>query len=289
MSAAERIAFLGLGAMGRRMAGRLVDAGHDVVVWSRSGVPDDAPRLRGREAPSPRAAAEGAGVVVSMVADDEASKAVWDDPRAGALAALGAGALAIESSTLTPARVAELGGRVRSAGAQFLDAPVVGSRPQADAGALVYLVGGEPDAVDRARPLLAALGRAVHHVGPTPAGSLAKLVANALFGVQIAAVAELLGFAARARLDAAGLLEALGDLPVLSPAAKLAAGGMLAGRFEPMFPAALAEKDFRYALAAAEAVGGRLPVTGRVREIFEHAVARGLGGENLTAVAKLYE
>jgi 3-hydroxyisobutyrate dehydrogenase len=285
---AKRIAFLGLGAMGRRMATRLVEAGHDVVAWSRSGVPEETPALHGRGVKSPRAAADGADVVIAMVTDDEASRAVWEDPEHGALVGLRPGAIAIESSTLTPVWVRTLGTRVRAAGAEWLDAPVMGSRPQAEAGALVHLVGGSTEVVERARPVLEAIGSAVLHVGPTSAGAMTKLIANALFGVQVAVLAELLGLASKAGLDGAAVVEALGQLPVTSPAAKAAATGMLADRFEPMFPTNLVAKDFRYALATAEPNRSALPIVRAASILFEDALTRGLGNQNLTAVARLY-
>lgn len=283
----KRVAFLGLGAMGRRMAARLVEAGLDVVVWSRSGVPGEASALRERGTKSPRAAAAGADVVIAMVTDDEASRAVWEDPETGALLGLREGAIAIESSTLTPAWVSRLAARVRSTGAGWLDAPVMGSRPQAEAGTLVHLVGGDAAVLDRARAVLAVTGSALVHVGPTAAGAVVKLLANALFGAQVAVLAELLGLASKTGLDGAMVLEALGRLPVTSPAAKAAAVGMLERRFEPMFPTSLVAKDLRYAIATAEAAGAALPVVGSVKLRFEDAVAQGLGDENLTAVAKL--
>lgn len=287
-SAARRVAVLGLGAMGRRMAARLVQAGHDVVVWSRSGVPAEAVTLRERASQSPRAAAERADVVIAMVTDDEASRAVWTDAEDGALLGLREGAIAIESSTLSPTWVSTLAEHVRARGAAWLDAPVMGSRPQADAGALVHLVGGDAAVVEQARAVLAIMSSAVLHVGPTPAGALTKLLANALFGVQVAALAELLGLASKAGLDEAVVVETLGQLPVTSPAARAAAAGMLAGRFEPQFPTSLVAKDFRYATATAEAAGAELPVVREVKARLEGAVARGLGNENLTAMAKLY-
>lgn len=284
----KRIAVLGLGAMGRRMAMRLMEAGHDVVVWNRSGVPAEVPGLRERGVRSPRVAADGADVVIAMVTDDEASQAVWQDAEAGALLGLRPGAIAIESSTLTPAWVSTLAERVRATGAEWLDAPVMGSRPQAEAGALVHLVGGAAEVVEQARPILAAMSSAVLHVGPTPSGAVTKLLANALFGVQVAVIAELLGFASKAGLDGAAVLEALGQLPITSPAAKAAAAGMLADRFEPMFPTSLVAKDFRYVLATAEANRAELPVARAASTLLEDALARGLGNQNLTAVARLY-
>ena len=284
----NRIAFLGLGLMGRRMARRLVAAGHDVVVWSRSGVPDDAPELSHHAAASPRAAAEQADVVIAIVSDDSASAAVWDDPETGALAGLRSGAIAIESSTLTPARVTALGQRVRAVGAHFLDAPVVGSLPQAEAGALVFLAGGDPAVVERVRDLLGVMGGAVHSVGATPAGAVTKLIVNTLLGTQVALFGELLGFARSAGLDPAATLEVLGTLTVTSPVAKWMAGLMVAGDHATRFKLSLIEKDVRYATDAATEVGASLPIAERVAELYRGAIAAGDGDANLTAIARRY-
>lgn len=285
----ERIACLGLGAMGRRMAMRLVAAGYDVTVWSRGGVPEEHTATLGpRAAASPRLAAQGADVVIAMVTDDEASRAVWAHPEHGALHGLGRGAIAIESSTLTPAWVVELAGRVHGRGACWLDAPVMGSRPQAEAGALVHVVGGDRGVLDRARPVLAALGHAALRVGPTPAGAVAKLLGNALFAVQVATMAELIVLAERAGLDASVTLEALGSLPLVSPAAKAAGAAMLSRSFEPQFPVGLVAKDLRYAIATAEVAGAAVPVVRSAAGVVEEAMVRGLAGENLTAVVKVH-
>ena len=284
-----RIAFLGLGAMGRRMARRLVDAGHDVVVWTRSGVPAEETALVGRVAPSPRQAAEGADFVFSMVTDDAASASVWEDAEHGALRALRAGAIAVEHSTVSPHRVAELARRVDGKGASFLDAPVVGSRPAAESGALAFLVGGSAEAVERARPVLAAMGSAIHHVGPTPAGAIAKLVANTLFGVQVATLAELISTARRAGVDVPRTFDAVGALPVASPALKGALASMLAERFDPMFPIALVAKDFDYAVALAGDTPERaMPLARAAQAVFHDARRRGLGDLNITGVLEAY-
>jgi len=283
-----KVAFLGLGAMGRRMSRRLLAGGVDLVVFSRSGVPDDAPELRARAASSPCEAAARADVVISMVSDDDASRAVWTDPERGALSSLRPETLAIECSTLGVEWVNALAGSVRAAGAEFVDGPVVGSRPQAETGALIFLAGGSAAAVERARPVLSTMGGALHHLGPTAAGATAKLIVNALLGVQVAALAELWGVARRAGLDAGALAETTGALPVVSLAAKGALASMLAHRFEPLFPLALVEKDLRYALAMGRVGGAQTPVTERVAEVVRSAVAAGLAAENLTALAKLY-
>ncbi|WP_437552035.1 NAD(P)-dependent oxidoreductase [Sorangium sp. So ce367] len=284
-----RVAFLGLGAMGGRMASCLVNDDIELKVWSRSGVPSWAPSLGAFSARTPADAARDADTVFAMVTDDEASRSVWLDDDVGALRGMRSGAVIVECSTLSPGWVSTLAGRAKDAGLEFIDAPVVGSRPHAERGNLTFLAGGDAAVLEPLRPILGRMGGAVKHVGASPAGAYAKLIVNTLFGVQVAALAEVLGFAARARLDTAALMQALEGLPVLSPAASGAATGVLARRFEPMFPVALAAKDLRYALEAAERVGGDLPVSRGASEVFERGLAGGLRDENLTAVAKLYD
>lgn len=283
-----RITILGLGAMGSRMAQRLLAAGHETTVWNRTPHRDGALLAAGAfGAASPRAAVAGAEIAIAMLGDDEASRAAWTDPTDGALAAMAAGAVAIESSTLSPGWVRALAGVAEARDIGFLDAPVVGSRPQAEAGQLIHLVGGEPETLDRVRPILAALGSAVHRMGPVGAGQTTKLVANTLFGVQVAALAEMLALARVAGLDPGALAAALGALPVASPAAKGAMGLILSGADAPLFPVDLVAKDFRYTLAEASQAGFEAPVAAAAEGQFRRAVAAGHGGLNLTAVRRL--
>jgi len=282
------IAVLGTGAMGSRIAMNLVKAGHRVTVWNRTA--DKAMPLRefgATVARNPRAAVAESEFVVAMVRDDDASRAVWLDPAAGALAAMPRGGVAIECSTLSPGHVRHLAERCASGGIDFLDAPVVGSRPQAEAAQLVYLVGGDAATLARARLVLSAAGDALHHVGPAGSGTILKLAINALFGVQVAAVAELFGWLQGAAIDLPAAIRIIGALPSCSIAAKAALEAMLSGSFAPLFPAELAKKDLDYALA----VGGdpaRLPVTAAARDVFATAIQRGHGADNLTGVVRLY-
>lgn len=284
-----RIAVLGLGAMGARMAKRLIEAGETVTVYNRSpGRAHELGQIGAMIAATPREAAEGADIVIAMVADDDASRAVWTAPGEGALNGLGTQAIAIESSTLTPGWVHELDGLVAQRGARFLDAPVAGSRPQADAGQLIYLVGGADQTLARARPVLSVMGGAIHHVGPVSHGAVLKLTVNTLFGIQVAAVAELIGFLEASGLDAENAIGVLGDTPVMSPAARGIAGLMLAGSFAPMFPIDLVAKDFRYAVAAASAAGAGIPLAQATGNVFHTAVEHGYGGDNIAGVSRLY-
>jgi 3-hydroxyisobutyrate dehydrogenase-like beta-hydroxyacid dehydrogenase len=281
-----RIAFLGLGAMGSRMAARLLAAGCQVTVWNRSaGAAAPLVAAGALAAATPREAALGAGIVFAMLRDDVASRAVWTPAEDGALAGLTPGALAIECSTLTVGWVRDLATHAAARGVRFLDAPLAGSRPQAEAGALIFLAGGDAADVARAEPVLRLMGGAVHHAGAQGAGAAVKLAVNALLGVQVAAMAELLGLMRANGVDDARALEIIAATPVCSPAAKAAAGAMLARNFAPLFPVALVEKDFGYLLAAGDAA---LPVAAATRGVMAQAIAQGMGSDNITAVARLY-
>lgn len=283
------IAFLGLGAMGSRMAINLAKAGHAVTVWNRD--PAKAFRLVASglaAAPTPRAAAAGADFAIAMLRDDAAAKAVWLDPATGAFAGMAPGALAVDCSTLSVGCMRDLGRAAAQAGLDFLDAPLAGSRPQAEASQLIFFVGGEAASVARAEPILKATGSAVHHAGPVGSGAAVKLVVNALFGLQVAAMGELIGLAKAMGLDPARTVEIVAATPVCSPAAKGAAAGMLARNFAPQFPIDLAAKDFAYVLGEAARTGATVPLATAVARVLADAAAQGYAGDNITGVAQLY-
>jgi 3-hydroxyisobutyrate dehydrogenase len=284
------IAVLGLGAMGKRMATRLIAADHAVTVWNRSPqATQPLSALGASVASTPRNAVQGAEIVFAMVFDDAASRSVWLDESSGALGGLSAGALAIESSTLTPAWLQELGAAVTARGAAFIDAPVAGSRPQAEAGQLIFMAGGEAAAIERARPVLLQLGGALHHVGALGSGAWLKLAVNSLFATQVAAMAEQLALLRAAGVNPERALAALKAMPVTSAAAGGAATLMLARNFAPQAPVDLIAKDLNYALRSADRAGVALHVTAAVAERFVAASAAGYGAENLVAVAKLHD
>lgn len=286
----QTIAFLGLGAMGARMAAHLLRADFPVVVYNRT--PEHAAPLEAlgaERADTPHAAAAHADLVISMVTDDDASRSLWLDEETGALHGLRAGSIAIESSTLTPAWVRELAQHIDQRGAAFLDAPVVGSRPQAEAGSLVYLVGGSHDVFERVQPVLAAMGGAFHHLGPIGAGTTMKLAVNAYLGIQVAALGEVLDFARKGGLAYERAAEVLTGLAVMSPALKGVAGQMVTHNFAPLFPVDLIEKDLRYAAAAAEENNALAPTIRAVQAVFAQAVEAGYGADNMSGVARLFD
>jgi 3-hydroxyisobutyrate dehydrogenase len=283
------IAFLGLGAIGSRMARRLVENGRTLRVWNRSPQPIAAlTRLGAIAAGSPREAAEEADVVVSMVADDTAARAVWLDPQSGAVQGLRAGAVAIESSTVTPAWIAELGAAVEARGAALVDAPVSGSLPTAEAGQLLVLLGGDEAAVEIVKEALAPLAAAFRHLGPSGRGARFKLALNHLLGAQIALMAEVLAGLANDGFDERAAAELLAGSPIVSPAAANYGRQMAAGQHDKLFGVDLMAKDLRYALQVGAANGVSSPIAEAALGVFERASKAGLGAANVSRVRTLY-
>jgi len=284
----SKVAFLGLGAMGSRMATNLLRAGHEVTVWNLTPEPTKALIASGaRLATTPREAAEGNEFVVTMVTNDVASRQVWLDAADGALLGMKPGAVAIECSTLTPTWVRELAGVMSQVGLMLLDAPVSGSTPQAERAELVFLVGGDANALQRAEPVLKALGSTTRHAGPAGCGAFAKLATNALMGVQLAALAELIGMLKSQQVDPKPILDAVSATAMWNPHLTRDAASMLTGNFEPQFPVRLLEKDLGYTVQTG---GGEasMPTVSAVRSIFRRAIDENLGNLNMTAVAKLF-
>jgi 3-hydroxyisobutyrate dehydrogenase-like beta-hydroxyacid dehydrogenase len=240
-----------------------------------------------RAAPTPREAATGAEFILSMLTDDEAARAVWLDPANGAAGGMAQGALAIECSTVSPAWVRELGRQLTKRGFRLVDAPVAGSRPQAEAGQLIFMAGGEADAIEAARPVLAAMGPKLIHVGETGQGAVLKLAVNAFFAAQLVSMAEMLALLARCGMTESEAAAMLAQFPVTSPALAGAARMMAARDTSPMFTVDLITKDLAYALVAAEAGGLALPATECSLDAFRRVQAAGLGGQNITALAAI--
>ncbi len=284
------VAVLGTGAMGSRMVKQLLKAEFPVVVYNRSR-----DRLRTLEVDgatvvgSPREAARRSQVVISMVTDDKASREVWLDSEVGAAEGLQKDAIAIESSTVTPGWVRELGGKIEEAGARYLAAPVVGSRPQADAGGLIYLVGGAAATLAAAKEVLQAMGSTIHHIGGPGDAATMKLAVNALFGCQVAVLAEVVGLIGRAGIDVKNALSIMASMPVSSPAMQAVGAQIVARSFAPLFPVKLVEKDFCYLEETARALAAELPACSAVGEVYASAHRKGLGGENISGIVRLYQ
>jgi 3-hydroxyisobutyrate dehydrogenase len=284
----RRVAVLGTGAMGSRVAANLVDAGFAVRVYNRTRARAEALRQRGIAiADTPRDAVQDCQAAIGFLRDDEASEFVWLDEKQGAVNALARGAVAIESSTVSPACVTQLAERIHVVGADFLDAPVIGSRPQAEARKLISLVGGNAAVLDSVREFIEVSSPTIHHVGPLGTGSALKLAVNAYFATQVAAIAELLSLMQSSGIDATRALGIVSDLPTTSLAAKGAGALMIANDASPLFPIELVEKDLSYALVMAHVHGLRAELTQRVHSIFQQARRKGFGAMNITAISEV--
>src|SRR5579864_60640 len=281
-----RVAVLGLGIMGGGMATRLLSAGFPLSVYNRSRErAEKFERASAFVAASPREAAARADIVISMVADDAASRSVWLG-EGGALAGVVAGSLLIESSTLSVDWVRELAAAATEKRCEFLDAPVTGTKPHAASGELFFMVGGSSAGFARARDILSVLGREALYLGPNGSGALLKLINNFICGVQAASFAEAMSLIRQSGLDREKSVSVLSNSALASPLIKRIMSAMAADDFTPNFPLKLMAKDIRYAINEAAKCGLPLQTATPALEVFKHAVGEGLGEQDFSAVVK---
>jgi 3-hydroxyisobutyrate dehydrogenase len=284
----KSIAFLGLGLMGSGMAARLLSHGFHVTVYNRN--PQKAAALAqagAGVANSPREATQGAGIIISMLADDVAARSVWLGEN-GALAGAASGAVLVESSTVSVGWVSELAAAAAQKKCDLLDAPVTGSKNQAAAGELNFLVGGSASALEAARSALAAMSRSIVHLGPSGSGALLKLINNFLCGVQVAALAEGMALIEKGGLDRAKALEILANGAPGSPLVKMLSARMTAQDYNPHFLLRLMAKDLAYAVAEGNKLSLNLATASAALELFKQGVASGQGDKDIAAVVEQF-
>jgi 3-hydroxyisobutyrate dehydrogenase len=249
-----RVAFIGLGRMGAAMARRLLDSGHELRVFNRTvSRAGDLVRLGAVQCATPREACAGADAVVSMVTDDQASRAVWYGSDGVLAANLAPGGIAIECSTLSHDWVLELSAEATRQGLRYLDAPVTGLPDAAAAGALTLLVGANPEHLRAARALLAAFSKSIIHFGRVGTGTAYKLLVNMLGAVQIASAAETMAIAEKVGLDLGMVADALATGQAASPQVIRNTRRIADGDHDRdiLFTPQLRLKDVEYALALA--------------------------------------
>ncbi len=272
-----RLAFVGLGAMGGRLARRLLDAKHPVTGYNRT--PEKARALEAaglKLASTPRAAVDGAVAVFSMVTDDAALRqvALGDD---GIVAGLGRGAVWAEMSTVSAAVTRELGELVAARGAAMLDTPVSGSTITVEQGAASIAVGGDRQALERVRPYLSAMAPGgITHVGPLGLAKTMKIATNLGLAVQMLAFSEAVLLAEKAGIARETAVEALLKSVIASPMVKYR-GPYVVGRMprDAWFNIGMVQKDMQLALDQGHATGVPLPTTALVQQWL--TTARGLG------------
>jgi 3-hydroxyisobutyrate dehydrogenase len=284
------VAFIGLGQMGLGMAGRLLAAGHSVHLYNRTAARADPLVQRGaRLFATPAAACSGVEAIISMVADDPASRALWCGADGALSAALRPNALAVECSTLSHNWVLELAARSQALGLRYLDAPVTGLPDSAAAGTLTLLVGAaEPD-LESARPLLRALCERIIHFGAVGTGTAYKLIINLLGAVQIASVAEALAIAERAGLDLHTVAEAIATGQAASPQVVRNSARMVEGhhRHDVVFTPRLRLKDVGYGQQLAQQLGIASPFGSLAEAAYRQLCDIGLQDANESAIVEV--
>jgi 3-hydroxyisobutyrate dehydrogenase len=285
-TAKPKVAFLGLGLMGAGMADRLLAAGFPLTVYNRNREKCIAFESAGAYvAGTPHEAASRAQIVFSMVADDTASRNIWLGEN-GVLAGASPNSLLIECSTLTGEWIHELAAKAAERGCKFLDAPVTGSKPQAAAGELLFLVGGSAEALDEARPALSVLSRNTVHLGPTGSGSLMKLINNFLCGVQAASMSEALAMIDKGELDRGKALSILTSGAPGSGIVKRVSDKVASQDFTPNFALRWMAKDISYSMKEAASQNISLQTAAAALSIFQRAISEGHGDDDFSAVTK---
>jgi 3-hydroxyisobutyrate dehydrogenase-like beta-hydroxyacid dehydrogenase len=286
----NRIAFLGLGIMGSRMAANLVRAGHELTVWNRTAATAEefAATHRATVAATPAAAAAGAEVVISMVVDGPQVETILlgDD---GAATGAAPGTLLIDCSTIGPRYATTIGTALAARELSFVDAPVTGSSPRAEDGTLTIMAGGSAEDFAQAQPLLAAMGTTIVHAGELGQGQVVKLINNAVAAINATVVGQalLVGAASGADLDALTQVMAAGS--GASTMLVLKAPAMRSHDYTTLFKLEHMLKDVRLCLELDGAAGARFPFAGFTREVLAKAVDMGHGDEDFAALIEVLE
>jgi len=280
MSTAQRIAFLGLGVMGSPMAGHLARAGHKVTVYNRTAARAEAwlEKLRGEgldvaAAPTPAEAASGQDVVITCVGNDrDLAQVVLGEE--GALAAMPAGSLFIDHTTVSPAIARRIAATATERGIEALDAPVSGGQAGAENGKLAIMCGGSASAMDRAQPVMSAYGARMVHVGEPGSGQATKAVNQICIAGTLAGLSEAVRFAQAAGLDMVKVLEAVSGGAAQSWQMENRWATMAAGEFDFGFAIDWMRKDLAIALGEGGERGLSLPVTALVDQLYAQVQAR---------------
>ena len=285
----QAVGFVGLGIMGRPMAGHILKAGHPLAVFNRTpGRSADLQAAGARVAASPAEAAKGADVVIVMVTDSDDVEAVVAGP-GGVIEGIRPGGVVVDMSTISPATERRLAERLRAQGADLVDAPVSGGDVGARNATLAIMAGGETASVEKARPVLMRVGKSVTHCGPVGSGQLAKQCNQVLVSVTLLAVSEAIALARGGGLDPEVMIRAVEGGAAASWQLSHLGPRILRGDFDPGFMVDLMQKDLRLVLETAAAAGRPLPATSLVQGLFGEAQARGEGRMGTQILGKVVD
>ena len=281
-----RVGFCGLGTMGAAMAANVARAGFGLTVWNRTpGRAEEPVTVGAVEAETPAAVAAASDIVIICVSDTPDVEAVLFGEQ-GLADGLAPGALVIDCSTIAPAATREFGSRLADGGVALVDAPVSGGSEGAQNGTLSIMVGGSEHDVERAMPVLAAMGASITHMGPLGSGQVTKAVNQVIISAMYLGVAEGLVLAMKSGLDARQVVEALAGGAAGSWVLQNRSGRMIDDEYPLGFRLALHQKDLAIALEQARTVGAALPVSALAAQIEAALVARGHGDDDNSALAR---
>jgi 3-hydroxyisobutyrate dehydrogenase-like beta-hydroxyacid dehydrogenase len=266
-----RVAFLGMGIMGRPMAVNLVKAGHEVTIWNRTPGKDVPGAVT---ASTPAEAAKGKEAVWICVSDTKAVQSVLFGPQ-GAIHGLDTGTVVVDSSTVSPSASLHFMEGLQEKGCEFLDAPVTGSKVAAESGSLIFMIGGDPNTIEKVEPLLRAMGKKVIHMGDNGKGLSAKLAQNMNIAFIYEGLCESLTLAKKLGVAPEKMFELIESSMVHSGVAEYKKPFILNQDFTPNFPLKLMHKDIHLMLDAGKENDVKLPGLAKIDEIYEEASRAG--------------
>jgi 3-hydroxyisobutyrate dehydrogenase len=282
----SKIAFIGMGTMGAPMATRLVEAGYDVTVHNRTREREESVAAKGAtRAASPREAAEGADIVITMVSDTPDVQGVVLGEH-GALHGMREGSVLIDMSTISPGVTKEIAAMLAVRGVDMLDAPVSGGSEGAQKGTLSIMVGGKPEVLERVRPVLEVMGKTITLVGPVGSGQITKAINQVIIAGTYAAVAEGMALGLAAGIDIEAAHQAVSGGAAGSWVLTNRAKNMIQGEYPLGFRTRLHRKDLGIALGAARELGVPIPVAAYVEQLETSLVKRGFGEEDVSNIAR---
>lgn len=285
-----RVGFIGLGRMGKPMARRLIQAGHELTVWGRRPGPvQELAALGAGVAAGPADMAGKVDILFTCVTTPEVVESLLCGPE-GAWAGAPPGTIFIDTSTIGPADAQRIAGRLQPHGIDFLDCPLSGGPWGAQEGTLTLMIGGEPSILERVRPILQAFAGRIHHLGPVGAGQVAKLCNNLLVAIHTAAAAEAFVLATKGGIDPVQFLEVVsGATGQSAQITRSLPKFVLPGQFAAAFSIDHLHKDVGLACDLGRELGVRLLVSGVVNQLTTEARSRGLGDQDIAALFRTLE
>jgi 2-hydroxy-3-oxopropionate reductase len=282
------VGFIGLGIMGKPMAGHLIAGGHTLFLKTRRAVPDELVAAGGTACESAAEVARQAEIVILMLPDTPDVEAVLFGED-GVAAGLSAGKTVVDMSSISPIDTKAFAEKIESAGGAYVDAPVSGGEVGAKNAALSIMVGGTEEAIEKVRPLFELMGKTITHVGPVGSGQVAKVANQIVVALTIGAVAEGLLFASKAGADPAKVRQALSGGLATSRILELHGERMIKRTFDPGFRIELHQKDLNLALQNGRSLGLALPATALAQQLFSACVGQGGAGWDHSALVKALE